>query len=422
MNFKYWLLNEVDWESDPSEFGFSDVVKTCMSHEELVKQLNEELDRLKVKSGKRERFFRSAERRPERMLMPQFTKGNIINPREPVLGRSGKGKASMQTIKEFIEVLTAEPKEVFGEGLKSEHSNILNPEVFTVNTGIPALRAIVFDKAEEKFYSVNTCLGAGTCVMNCFALKGFYVMNDGKNMKLHQRINLLVNDPQRYYEKALMELRAFAMKVIPPTRDFPEGRTLKIRWNDAGDWFSETYFQIARKITDELKKIEISLPAIDLYGKGNKSKLSFKDRIHSYAYTKQHKYIELGRRHGITMNFSLGAKEGEKGQVDYSKTKISAIVPRIVFKDYFDTSEEGEELRFRAGKTKDQLRRAIHSWAMLNGHLGRNDKLENLIFTDELVRIPEGRTFKYNVIVLPRGDSDISAQRRDVHWTFLLEH
>jgi hypothetical protein len=424
MNFRDWFINEVEWQRDPSEYGFSDVVRTCMDPDKFVELLNAEIERLDVKKG-RDRFYRTAERKPEKMLLPQFTRGNIMDPLDPVLGREASGSVDRMTIKDFARVLTQEPKTVFDEGLKSKHTNELDPTVFTVNTGIPALRAIVYDKRRGKFYSINTCLGAGSCVMNCFALKGFYVMNDGKNMKLHQRINLLVNDPERYYEKALMELRSVGMRIIPPSPEFPEGRTLKIRWNDAGDWFSETYFNIARKITEELKKMEVRGPEISLFGKGKSRSFNFADRIHSYAYTKQHKYVELGRKHGITMNFSLGAKEGERREVDYKTTKISAVVPRLVFKDYFLKAEKDQEegpVQFKPGKDREQLRRSVHSWALLNGYLERGTKLGSMLYTDELVERAEGHGFKYHVIVMPRGDSDISAQRRDVQWTFLLEH
>jgi len=35
---------------------------------------------------------------------------------------------------------------------------------------------------------------------------------------------------------------------------------------------------------------------------------------------------------------------------------------------------------------------------------------------------PEGKKFSYDVIVLPKGDSDIAAQRMDVHKTLLIVH
>ena len=48
--------------------------------------------------------------------------------------------------------------------------------------------------------------------------------------------------------------------------------------------------------------------------------------------------------------------------------------------------------------------------------------LDSLKYTDEIISKAEGKKYKYNVIVLPHGDSDISAQRQDVRISFLLEH
>lgn len=421
MNFKYWLYNEVDWESDVLSGGFSDVSKTCISPEKLVELLNQQIDRLN--SAEREKFFRSAERgNPKKMLLPQFTRGVLMDPLDPSKGREKYERMTMMKLEDFAKALTNEPKTVFDEGEKSKHSNELDPNSYTVNTGIPALRAVVYDKEAGKFYSINTCTGAGDCVVTCFALKNLYVLNDGKNLKLHQRINLMVNDPQRYYEKALTELRAIATKVIPPSREFPEGKTLHLRWNDAGDWFSEIYFNIARKVTEELKNMEIG--GISFAGGGDSKKISFRDKIHSYAYTKQHKFVELGRQHDMTMNFSMGAKESEREKVNLNTTKVSAIIPREVFNGFFLPKKKDKPFEFKPGRDREQLRKAVHNYVLLN-YLGLNNKsqnsLKNLLYPDELVKIPKSNEFKYNVIVIS-GDSDISAQRRDVHWTFLLEH
>ena len=41
---------------------------------------------------------------------------------------------------------------------------------------------------------------------------------------------------------------------------------------------------------------------------------------------------------------------------------------------------------------------------------------------DDLIKLPETNSIKYNVIVLPKGQGDIAAQRKDVQRTFLLYH
>lgn len=419
MDFKNWILSEVNWETDPSEYGFSDVSKTCMDIDQVVDGLNKILDRYEL--SKKDRadspFPRSAEFAPKKQLVPQFSAGNLYG----IVG--DKGRFTQQTVMEFIEEITKPPKTIFDEGEKSKHTNELDLNVFTVNTGITALRAIVYDKNENKFYSVNTCKGAGSCIVGCYALKGFYVMNDGKNIKLQQRLNLLVNDPNEYYRRALSELRAVAL------REIPQGKSLRIRWNDAGDWFSKTYYNIAVKITKQLKNIKIDsindLEQENLFGSSPKSrkKIDFRDKILSYGYTKQSEFIDLAKKHGIVMNFSMGAKPDEISKVNLNKTKISVTVPYFVFEGVFARKERGEPMKFKPGMDKEILRQKVIRWAVENNYIKPKEKV---VFTDEIVNIPEKRPFwqggaKYHVIVLPK-DADISAYRHDVHYTFLLEH
>jgi len=45
-----------------------------------------------------------------------------------------------------------------------------------------------------------------------------------------------------------------------------------------------------------------------------------------------------------------------------------------------------------------------------------------VITYDKMLSIPEGQEPKWNVIVMPSGDGDVSAQRQDVRITFLLVH
>lgn len=418
MNFRDWFINEVQWEEDPSKYGFSDVSARCISIDEFVAGLNKQLERYQQSAKERERFPRHAELEPKRQLLPQYTASDIHGIVDP-----SKGKVTRETVMDFVDSITQMPNTIFDEGEKSKHSNELDPNVFTINTGIPALRAVVFDKAAQKFYSINTCKGAGSCIVDCFALKGFYVLSDGKNRKLHQRINLLVNEPEEYYRKALEELKAVAF------REIPNGKILKIRWNDAGDWFSKTYYNIAMKITKDLKNIKLHLdmgePSLFKTTRKKQKPIDFSDKILSYGYTKQGEYIELGKKHGMLMNFSLGAKQEELGKVDISKTKMSVIVPRDVFEGVFNKKTKDEPISYKVGMSKEALRQKVRLWAISKGHI---DADEPLLFTDELVRMPESKNpfwrggKKYNVLVMPSGDSDIGAYRHDVHYTFLMQH
>lgn len=374
------MLNEVDWEK------FYDVSKVCLSAEEVANRLNAELERLKIPSSKRP----SAD-----IEFPKISKGNIPTDEQ--------GRINIEHFKTEIMQL---PATIFDEGLKSLHT--IDEDVYTVNTGIPALRAVLWDEQNNKFFIINTCPGAGKCIKNCYAMQGFYIMNDGKNMKLINRLQLMMNHPEVYENKAYNELELFAFKANR------ENKKLEIRWNDAGDIFSIVYFNIIVSVTNKLKL------------KGY--------NVESYAYTKVGEYMKLGEEHGIIMSYSTGAAFKEKEKVDMSISKLSETVPYDLFKDLFERqlTKDGKPSphfsKDEKGKTKfkndiagriELKKRIYYYYKDKEGF--ENLSIESLKFTDELPKII-GDKHEYNAIVLPGGDSDRPAQRTDVRITFLCEH
>lgn len=370
----FQVLNErVDWEDT-----FPDVKKTCVSPDQIVKELNAELERIGVKSSKRER---------RSVNSPIVTRGSIE--------KSMDDEGTIDAMK-FKELVTAEPKTIFDRNPKMEKTDDGRPQV-TYNTGLPAITAIIWDEENQEFVKVNTCPGAGSCKVVCYARKGFFGMNDGKVLKLIQRINLLLNDPKEYYNRIMDELEpiAFSMKRANRRKDVPE--QLVLRWNDSGDFFAQEYYDMARKATMEL--------------------ISQGFDVKSYAYTKIGDFVELSDKDFI-MNFSKGALPAEQAKVDMDETKYSDIVPREVFNDIFQRKgahfikdEKGKPTFVEGGEVELKQRIADKY----------NVPFESLKYTDELP-IEEGELYEYNVIVLPTGDSDLSAQRNDVKVTFLLVH
>ena len=372
-------LTEVDWSR------FSDVQKTELQPEEVAAKLNAELDRLKVPSPKRNSADAS---------FPRISKGNI-----PI---DDSGKANLVN---FIKEITRKPSTIFDEGIKSIHT--ASDKILTINTGIPALKAVLFDEDAKKFYVISTCPGAGACIKNCYAMRGRYIMNDGKNIKLINRLQMLMNHPDEYERIAFDEADPFAEKASK------ENKTLQIRWNDAGDIFSQVYFNIIINVTNKLKQ------------KGY--------AVESYAYTKVGKYVKLGTEQGMTMSFSTGATTREKELVDMTNTKLSETVPYELFKDLFQKTvnkhgrttqfiavDENGKSKFKDENSKMELKnRIVDYYKNKTAYKGIN--LTNLKYTDELPR-NEGQPLEFNAIVLPQGDSDRPAQRRDVRIIFLLEH
>jgi hypothetical protein len=364
-------VNEVDWDEE-----FSDVKKTCLAPEMVVKMLNDQLGRLNKPSKDREK----------------------IDANTPIISRGNLPMADGDIdVDYFIKEITTKPKQIFDRNPKMEKSDTGGFQ-YTVNTGIPALRGIIYDIDNQKFFTINTCPGAGTCAVSCYARKGFYIMNDGKNLKYIQRLNLLLNDPEEYENIIMDELDPLAYKIKRESKK--EGKDIKlvIRWNDAGDFFAKKYYDIAISVTNQLVKAGYN--------------------IESYAYTKMGDIANIADPNFI-MNFSDDANKKETSKVDTESAKISKIVPKELFRDIFAkegpayVKDEKGKAMFKDEASKERLKNLIS--------VKYNVPYETLAFNDELP--PEqGTEYLYNVIVLPTGDSDIAAQRRDVRISFLLQH
>lgn len=330
-----------------------------------------------------------------------YAKGDNIPP-DTVMAQSAE-----LDVEKFKALITEEPKKIFDRNPKMEKSD-KGRNQYTINTGLPAIKGIVFDEEKNEFIHINTCPGAGDCKIICYARGGFYGMNDGKILKLIRRLNLLWNNPKRYYQKTMEELIAEASSKQTPKANWDfddfdtdvsmnEGPQLVIRWNDAGDFFSETYFKIAMSATKQLVKLGYD--------------------VKSYAYTKQAKYVDLAGD-SMVMNFSKGSKPSELEKVDLEKVKYSDIVPEDLFKQVFVYKgshiqvDDNEIPIFKQGG-KELLKQLMAK--------EYNIPIERLKYQDELPP-KESNRFEYDVIVLPKGDSDIGAQRMDVHKTFLLVH
>jgi len=398
------FLKEIDWGGD-----FADANASCLKPEAVVKWLNDELHRLKSNRGNKEKD--KTKRGVGDMIV---TQGNI----EATQGETGDIE-----IDTFISNITKEPTNIFDSNPKAEKSDVGRPQ-FTVNTGLPAIVGIVYDKenqigSESQFYSVTTCPGAGTCVVGCYARKAFYGMDDSKTMKLTRRLNFLLNDPKKY------EMRAYA-ELLEKSTGIPDWQMLIIRWNDAGDFFAQKYFEIAKNITKRL--------------------LDDGRNVKSYAYTKRAEYVmELDDNDNFTVNFSTDANKIERDKISNwdgdANTKKSHRVPayrtekqptkknpdKVVkvpeWKHFFKRKgphylkDSNDKVIFATDSSKEELKTYI--FEKYGSEFGfENDSLR---YTWELPLEDEGGRI-YNVIVLPSGDSDLSAQREDVRMSFLLEH
>lgn len=365
---------------------------SCVTPEALADDMTKELNRINTVAKDR------AKRGTKDVIYHKKQIQSVIN------------KEGGLDVSKFKKLITTPPSTIFDKNPKMEKTD-KGKSQFTVNTGLPAISGIVYDESDKTFKHINTCPGAGACQLVCYARKGFYGMNDGKILKLIRRLNLLWNNPEEYYNMIMDELEPLAVKLKRQGRRSGQVDQLVIRWNDAGDFFSDKYYEIAQRVTADL--------------------LDSGFDVKSYAYTKQAKFVNLASDEFI-MNFSKGSAPKELRQVDLDKVKYSDIVQRVdtegnpMFKDLFAKGfdpETGKKKKydinpdtglpnFVEGGAEELKRRVSKEYGV---------PFERLRYQFELPS-QEGEKFQYDVIVLPTGDSDIGAQRNDVHKTFLLVH
>ncbi len=369
------MINEIDWSR------FNDVQTQCISPEEMVKRLNDILARSKLPSTERD-------------------KRDVNFP--IVHGKSLKSDdAGNVDVQDFINKLIRPPTRIFTINEKAKHSE--TEKTLTVNTGIPAFKALLWDSDEKLFKVINTCPGAGKCVVGCFAMQGNYIRLDNVVMEYARRLQFLIDNPDNYEKRAYAELLSYAANA--------EGmnKTLVIRWNDSGDFFSMEYFRIAKQVTD------------DVIARGFK--------VDSSIYTKVGHIVKLATAAGFVASFSTDSKRSEMKKIDPNTTKLAVRVPRILWKGIFIKSgprsfekDEKGKLKFTDQQNgREELKKIIFK-AFKGTDEGVGMTYDSLVFTDELPKSESPEQFKYNVIVFPSGDTDWGAQRRDVKNSYLLQH
>lgn len=354
-------LDEIDWEDN-----FSDVSKECINVEELKNYFNKILSDYKLPQNKKTK--------PSLLIhnkaIPFDEKGDI-------------------DVEAFIKNVTKFPPQIFSQNTKMEKSK--SDDSVTFNVGIPALRGLVYDIENKEFYIVNTCPGAGTCVKPCYARRGRYVVQTDIFIKQTRILNLLLNYPERFEKILKSELILLANKNID--------KKIIFRWNDAGDFFTKKYFEIAIKITKELKNEGYN--------------------FESYAHTKIGDMYNLNNP-DMTLSFSTNANEKERKKINLSTAKTSEIVPTTLFKDLFVK----DRAHFKADNNGKLIPIDNSSINTLKQRV--SDKfgvdINTLLTYDEMLKAPIGNEKTLNVIIMPKGEGDVAAQRKDVKRTFLLQH
>ena len=257
------------------------------------------------------------------------------------------------------------------------------------NVGLPALKGLAVNEKTDKFIIVNTCPGAGQCKTFCYAMKGGYVQWKATSMNQSRMLNYLLNDPSGFSAQMKAELTKAEKSAAK------KGDKVIVRWHDAGDFFSPQYLKLAYDVAR-------SFPDVDFY-----------------AYTKLANVAQGEMPSNFLQNFSQGALRSQEKQIDFKKAKHSKVVPKDMFYDMI--AKDGKKLK------KDKKGRM--QFSSKQNLLAFKDKLaqtydidvKSILTYDEMMQTPLADKPIYNVIVMP-GDGDDSANRKDVHGSYLLFH
>ena len=292
------------------------------------------------------------------------------------------------------EALGVRPKKLLKQNEKMKHSNGELEQFY--NIGFAALVGIALDEGTNELIVVNTCPGAGSCKVDCFAMKGGKVQFEGPWLSDGRILTFLLNDPDGFFNKLSGEItkeEKLAQKG---------GYNLTIRWHDAGDFFSPEYMDLAFKLASNHPDVKF------------------------YAYTKI-AAAALGQKPtNFIVNWSEGASTSQEKQVKQQDpqldvTKNSRIVPSKLFYDLLKKDETGKLDKTADGAWQPKDAAALEE---LKDRLANqyNLKRDSIIDYNEMMATPQKNNIKkWNVIIAP-GEGDISANRQDVLSTLLLKH
>jgi hypothetical protein len=353
-------INEIDWDQ------FGDVKKECMTPEALAEYLNKVRANAPLDTADREKFSKTL---PFIHAKSSFFDKDTLD----------------VNVDEFIERMTQKPNFIVGTNDKIFKSGKENQFVF--KTGIPAFRGLVYDKKNDKFYVINTCPGAGSCVNICYALKGNFIRYPGSYDNMTRVLNLLLNEPEEYEAQLYNELEKTAKKY-KAFGDSPN--EIVIRWNDSGDFFTKKYVEIANKVKSELVE------------KGY--------NIEDYAYTKVADVANDAELIG-SVKYSSGASEKEASKIKSKTQQKSIVVPQDLFKDINIKNEDDLEI----------LKDRILNDEKINSESNIPLKRDEILTYKELMKTPLADESKWSVIIRP-GDGDDAGLRRDVQNVLLTIH
>jgi hypothetical protein len=365
------------------DFGgddFQDYMKRIVGTPDVDKAGNVKTD----KKGNEK--YVSGKTKTDKYKMPYIHRSSVIE----YLGPDGK-TYDEDKIKQS---LSQRPKNLLKQNEKMKHSNGELEQFF--NVGFAALTGIAVDEQTNNLIIVNTCPGAGSCKVDCFAMKGGKVQFKAAWQSDGRILTYLLNDPDGFFSQLSNEISK------EEKLGQKGGYTVTIRWHDAGDFFSPEYLDLALKMAAKHPDTKF------------------------YAYTKMAGAALGNKPPNFIINWSEGANTGQEKQVkakdaNLDTTKNSRIVPDDLFQDLLVKDEKKNLVKGSEGQWQvqpDKLPELKQRLASEYG-LSANSILSYDEYMAKRKSIPAG--MKYNVIVAP-GEGDISANDPNIISTLLLRH
>jgi hypothetical protein len=336
--------------------------------------------------------YTSGKTKTDKYKMPYIHRSSVIEYMSPD-GQTYSEEAIKNTLKQ-------RPKSLLKQNEKMKHSNGEFEQFF--NVGFAALTGIAVDEQTDNLIIVNTCPGAGSCKVDCFAMKGGKVQFKAAWQSDGRILTYLLNDPTGFFNQLSNEITAESNAGKKGDKKFPDGWQTTVRWHDAGDFFSPEYLDMALKMAEKHPDVKF------------------------YAYTKMAGAALANKPDNFIINWSEGAHTSQEKQVkakdtNLDKTKNSRIVPDELFQDLLVKDEKKNLVKGSQGQWQvqpDKLPELKQRLAKQYG-LSANSILSYDEYMAKRKSIPAG--MKYNVIVAP-GEGDISANDPNIISTLLLRH
>lgn len=364
------------------EFGgdeFQDYMKRIVGTPDLDKE-----GKPKIRKKDGAEMYVSGKTKSDKYKMPYIHRSSVITYLSP------DGKTYDED--KIKQVLATRPKSLLKQNEKMKHSNGELEQFF--NVGFAALTGIALDEQTNNLIIVNTCPGAGSCKVDCFAMKGGKVQFKAAWQSDGRILTYLLNDPDGFFNQLSAEI-AKEEKLGDKG-----GYEVTIRWHDAGDFFSPEYLDMALKMAAKHPGVKF------------------------YAYTKMANAALAKKPGNFIINWSEGAHTSQEKQVkaqdpELETTKNSRIVPTDMFNDLLIKDEKGNLAKGPDGQWQIQPNKLRE----LKQRLSQEYKISpsSILSYDEYTSKPKVAGMKYNVIVAP-GEGDISANDPNVISTLLLKH